>query len=224
MGNDPDEDEPTLGLEAAYSVESPGDNRRLYAAWATSYEADFIAAHRYVYHQRVAEIFVDRAVGCSGPVLDVGCGTGIVGAELTRLGVGTIDGIDISPEMLIEAGRKAHGDRLVYRHLIEADLTDHVPIASDTYDGIVSAGTFTHGHLGPEAIDELLRVGAPGARCVIGVNSDHFGRLGFAPRLDELRQAAIIIDYSLVDVAIYDDPERVTPDDVAHVLVFDVGR
>ena len=35
--------------------------------------------------------------------------------------------------------------------IIEADLTEPIALADDRYAGIVSAGTFTHGHLGPAA-------------------------------------------------------------------------
>ena len=34
-----------LGLDAAYAVQTPDDNRRLYARWASTYETDFVAAN-----------------------------------------------------------------------------------------------------------------------------------------------------------------------------------
>ena len=77
-----------FGLDAAYALETPDDNRKLYAGWARTYESGFMADHSYVYHHHVAEIF-DRHGGASGAetsVLDVGCGTGAVGTELGRLG------------------------------------------------------------------------------------------------------------------------------------------
>ena len=38
------DDEITPSLEAAYAVETPDENRRLYAEWASSYEETFVAA------------------------------------------------------------------------------------------------------------------------------------------------------------------------------------
>jgi predicted TPR repeat methyltransferase len=52
-----------------------------------------------------------------GPVLDLGCGTGLVGLALADLKLGPITGIDISARMLEQARIKS-----VYTTLIEADL------------------------------------------------------------------------------------------------------
>ena len=72
------DDEITPSLEAAYAVETPDENRRLYAEWASSYEETFVAAKAYRYHLHVADTLVAH-VRPAGPTLDVGCGTGVVG-------------------------------------------------------------------------------------------------------------------------------------------------
>ena len=36
-----------LGLDEAYSVKTPDDNRRLYAKWAATYESSFVDAKQY---------------------------------------------------------------------------------------------------------------------------------------------------------------------------------
>ncbi len=99
-----------LDLSEAYAVETPDDNRDLYARWASTYESGFIARHEYVYHQGVAAVFAEAAGPDDAPVLDVGCGTGLVGVALRALGVDAIDGLDLSPEMLDEARTKVDGD------------------------------------------------------------------------------------------------------------------
>jgi SAM-dependent methyltransferase len=218
----PDSEQRRISLEDAYAVDGPDDNRRLYAAWASTYETGFVQELGYVYHLRVAEIFTAEAVVPTEAVLDVGCGTGVVGVELRRLGVTTIDGLDISPEMLVEAGKKSDAGTPVYRNLIEADLTGVVPLASEAYAGIVSAGTFTHGHLGPDSFDELYRMAAPGARCTIGINSSHYEELGFAERLRHDHQAGIIGDYELIDIAGYEGRPTESADDIARIAVFDI--
>ena len=38
-----------IGLEEAYAVQSPEDNKRLYAKWAKTYESDFVEAKKYRY-------------------------------------------------------------------------------------------------------------------------------------------------------------------------------
>ncbi len=70
--------EEPLGLEQAYSVKTPDDNRRLYAAWAATYESSFVDAKQYRYPKAIAEVFND-VVGPVIRVLDIGTGTGLTG-------------------------------------------------------------------------------------------------------------------------------------------------
>ena len=51
----------TLGLDDAYAVKTPDDNRELYRAWADTYDTEFAAARGYQYPQRVAEVVANRA-------------------------------------------------------------------------------------------------------------------------------------------------------------------
>lgn len=221
--------EPTtasIGLEDAYAVDGPDDNRKLYASWAATYETVFLAENDYEYHQHVAAAFCGGAGGVDlldGPVLDVGCGTGVVGAELARLGVPVIDGIDISPEMLAKAAAKTHEGRPTYRQLFEADLTDRLNLDSDTYAGIVSAGAFTHGHLGPESVTELLRVARPGSRCSLGINSAHFAEVGFGDWLAQRLSAGQISGLDFAVHPIYGGADPDDPDRWTRIAVFTVA-
>merc|ERR1711935_995845 len=83
-------------------------------------------------------------------------------------------GMDISPEMLAVAEAKG-----LYRSTILADLTQTLPVMKSTYGGFVSSGTFTHGHVGPVAFPEMLRIAKPGALFVLGVNAQVFDSSGF---------------------------------------------
>jgi len=208
-----------LGLDDAYAVQTPDDNRALYRDWAASYEADFTQAHGYVYHEGVVAAFVDRFsklnTGTDSPLLDVGCGTGIVGVSLRSRGFSTVDGIDISPEMLHQAATKN-----TYRTLTEVDVTQPLPVADATYDGILSVGTFTHGHLGPEPIRELTRLGAPNALFAIGINAEHYDELGFGAIFEELEGKEDITNLTFEKIRMYDGPAGDHADDLAIVAVF----
>jgi predicted TPR repeat methyltransferase len=130
---DPDPSPSTYGLEEAYAVQTPDDNRVLYRGWADSYEEDFVEALGYIYHEGVARVLASKLPPTDEPILDVGCGTGVVGVALAKHGYPTVDGIDISPEMLQQSASKD-----VYRSLVEADLTKPISLATATYAGIVS--------------------------------------------------------------------------------------
>lgn len=210
-----------LGLADAYSVKTPQDSRTLYDEWAGSYDTGFVEYMGYVYHRTVADLFAAHRGSRSGPVLDVGCGTGVVGAELRRVHVEPVDGIDISPAMLDQASAKrtSAGDS-VYRELIVGDLTGPLAIDSDRYNGIVSAGTFTHGHVGPDALEELVRIAADDALFTIGINAEHYAGRGFAAMLDDLTEQRSITPPEVVDVAIYEATEGGHANDRALVAIF----
>ena len=193
-----------MDLEKAYSVKTPEDSRRLYAAWADSYNETFIAANSYVYPRRVAELFAEY-VPASGytDVIDIGCGTGAVGCFLASLRPELlIDGYDISPEMLAQAAlTRRVDDSPVYRNLREVDLTDVLP--KQNYGAMTSAGTFTHGHLGPETFLSLLKIVCVGGWFVVGVNAEHFEARGFAAAIDSVVSSGAISPPAIHVVDVY---------------------
>ncbi len=214
-----------LGLDDAYGVRTPEDNRRLYRDWADTYESDFMAPRGYVYHDGVAGLFATEG-NTSGPVLDVGCGTGAVGEALQRAIAGgdyptaaveAIDGIDLSPEMLAVAATKG-----VYRDLAEADLTQPLTIADDTYGGVISAGIFTHGHLSAAPLDELIRIAAPNALFAIGINAEHYVEKGFEAFFAERSAASLITAPRLEEIRVYAAADDEHADDMALVALFRV--
>lgn len=216
-------DERAALLKAAYAVKSPDDNRELYAKWAATYE-QFLDDHRYIYARQVAEIFVERSSAEGEPVLDAGCGTGRLGWELSRLGISPVDGIDISPEMLARAGTMTGPDGAPsYRRLIEADLTRSIDLDTDSYSGLVSSGVFTHGHLRPDALAELLRVVRPGSVGVIGVNSSIFESNGFKDRFERYAADGVIDGLEAQLRKLYEDADDSNANHFAYITVFTVS-
>lgn len=203
-------DEPSLNK--AYDLKTPDDSVRLYADWAETYEIDFVASHGYELHQHVAEAF--HAANGGGPVLDIGAGTGLCGQSLKDLGVSEIDATDISEQMLQQASQKG-----VYRALITGDILDRLPIEDERYCGAVSAGTFTHGHVGPEALTEVLRILAPGGLAVLSINAEHFTAYGFDDAFEHLRSSMQSLHFE--DVSIYAaDATGANAKDLAKLAIF----
>src|SRR4029079_1702045 len=101
---------------------------------------EFVRDNLYVIPERVAAVFVDVFGHEAGPVLDIGCGTGLAAqAVISSRADLVVDGVDISPEMLAMSARKTRRDGSpLYRRLIEADLTADVPIDDDVYAGAFS--------------------------------------------------------------------------------------
>jgi len=199
-------------LDGAYALQTPEESLKLYGDWAETYDESFANASGYQLPEAVAEAFARS--GGEGPVLDVGAGTGLVGIALRGLGVELIDGTDISSAMLAEAALKD-----CYENLFEGDLTAILDVEDGTYKGIVSAGTFTHGHVGPDAFDELLRVSASGALFALSINAEHFEARGFAAKFETLGDQ--IQGLTLHETVIYSDGRTDGhADDKALIAVF----
>jgi SAM-dependent methyltransferase len=125
------------------------------------------------YPAAIAETYRDAAITTDTPIADVGCGTGLVASAL-NLPREQIDGIDISVEMLRVAKEKR-----LYRSLYKVDLTKSLDVIANDYGAVLSAGTFTSGHLGPEPLESLPNIARQHAIFVIGVKKAFYLEAGF---------------------------------------------
>ena len=182
------------GLKDAYSLKSPEDSINLYKTWASTYDDDFAKQNDYRSPIEIAKYFKKNSNNEDTPILDVGAGTGLIG-ECLNLNSKEIDAIDISPEMLNIARTKN-----CYSEIIEADLTQRLLINDNHYGAIVSAGTFTHGHVGPNVLDELLRVARPDALFIFTVHFKLFNKAGFDKKLLEIKKNITQPTFHEVDV------------------------
>ncbi len=213
------------GLDDAYGLDTVDDARRLYRDWAATYDSEFVDLNGYVYGRRVAETMVehfDNSGGKEAPVVcDVGCGTGIVGVELTTRGEWIIDGLDLSIEMLDVAANKVDGNGLaVYRNLIQVDLTEVSDLATESYDCVVSSGLFTYGHLGPEVVPAIVDLTRRGGLVVLGVNREFYAQAGFGQMFESLSQEREISDLAMIDIEIYTDAPEGHEGSLASVVIF----
>lgn len=218
-------DKQKISVDDAYALETPEDNVDLYSKWASTYDTEFAQAEGYVLYLHVADHLLRRRSQISGAVLDVGCGTGLVGAALRSGGVHVVDGIDISNEMLAEAClKKTDSGEPVYSDLLAADLTQEINVADNYYGALISAGTFTHGHLGPDSLDELWRIAKPGALAVISVRTTHYDALGFREKFAADVASGKITEPELVTVVIYGGNARDNEHakDTAHIAICQV--
>ena len=167
-------------LARVYALSGPDEAERVYDEWAGDYDSDIVGGLRYVVPAIVADRLAELTADPDA-VLDAGCGTGLVGVELAKRVDAAIDGIDLSNGMLEQA--RARG---VYRNLDQADLTQPLDIDDDAYDAAVCVGTFTDGHVGPEAFDELVRVVRSGGPVVATVLAPAWEPGGYRAHIEEL--------------------------------------
>ena len=185
--------------DEAYTLATSADHRDYYNKWAKTYDLDFAIETKYIYPRKICEILYSRSMPTDLTIADIGCGTGLIGAELQN-SKWLIDGFDISPGMLEEAKKKG-----VYRDLICLDLKNENDYPHTFYQSVVSSGTFTLGHLGPDVLKKMLKLCADQALCVIGVNLEHFEALGFQSIFTELKLQKRIENFEILAVPIYDE-------------------
>lgn len=150
-------------LGAVYGAGSPAEVAALYDAWAATYDAEMArAGYR---HPAIGMALLARHLPRgAGPVLDAGAGTGLVGEWLGLIGYPRIEALDISEGMLAVARAKG-----VYTAFHCLALGGALPFADGAYAGVISTGVFTTGHVGAEALPELIRICRPGGVIVLTV-------------------------------------------------------
>jgi len=212
---------PAHHRDDVYQLSTPEEHQRYYDAWAKTYDADFVEHHGYAYPERVARLFMEIAQSNDRPIADIGCGTGLIGQHLRHLGQkSTIDGFDISQGMLDMAAKKQH-----YDGLFLADITAPLPgNYQNHYGGLISTGTFTLGHLGPDALGHALTMARKDALALIGINAMHFEEKGFDQAFQHWQDHGMIKKLEWHEVAIYfDDAAADTENTTAWVAEFRIN-
>lgn len=170
----------TDDLDHVYGAKTPDQSRRAYNAWAAEYDADNLA-NGFRLPFLAAGLLARYLGGVKGPILDAGCGTGLVGESLQVMGYGPVTGADLSPEMMaIARGRRA------YAELHEADFGQGLPFADDSFAGFVCVGSFGPGHAPPVTLEHLARVTRPGGYGVFNLLEATYEEQGFAGVMQRL--------------------------------------
>ena len=145
----------------------------VYEEWAENYDTDNDNLLGTVSQPRCVKLVAKELKDKTAEMIDIGCGTGLVGEHLEALGFKNFDGIDISEKMLEFA--KTRG----YRKLQLGSLTKKLPINDNVYDVTFCVGVFTHGHVKSDRVSELIRITKPGGLICFTVNEGVFEKYGF---------------------------------------------
>lgn len=174
-------------LGAVYDAKAPEEVAALYDGWAETYDAEMaVAGYR---HPSICLALLARHLKPgSGPILDAGAGTGVLGAWLGIMGYQPVEGLDISQGMLAVAAKKGG-----YAKLHNLALGTALPFEEGYFAGVISAGVFTTGHVGPEGLDELVRICRPGGALVLTIKNTLW-ESSFRQRIGELAHVLSIAE------------------------------
>jgi len=176
---------PSKFVDDAYHIEDDDEMVEFYRKWAVEYDSE-MAKTGYTSPASIAAILIEQLPDTAAEILDLGCGTGLTCRLLAEHGYNILDGVDLSVEML-----RVARERGIYRDLLAGDLNKPLQRESASYDGVISSGTFTHGHVGPEPLDEVFRVLRPGGILACTVHMDLWEAKGFEARFVELVEQGV---------------------------------
>ena len=163
--------------------DAKNDNRltEVYRDWAKKYDYDNDHVLGTVSQPKSVNLLSTRLKDKTAKIIDVGCGTGLVGEKLKAKDFIYFDGVDISKDMLSIA--KSRG----YRNLFLGSLNKQLPILDDAYDAAMCIGVFTHGHVSSDGFNELCRIVKPGGYVCFTINEGVFEEYGFKEMIAEFQ-------------------------------------
>ena len=115
-------------------------------------------------------------------IFDAGCGTGLVGLELKKFGFKYFHGADLSQKLLDTVPEN------LYQKLIKVDLNKTIDVQDNFYDAIMCVGTFTFGHVKPQALDEFVRITKKDGLICFTINEGIFEEYGFDKKIKDFKK------------------------------------
>jgi len=193
-----------FSVNNVYSYQSSEDLKKYYNDWAHQYDS-YAEQVEYVLAKYIAMHAAKLMPHAPISVLDIGCGTGIVGENIfSRRPHSLIDGVDISKKMINLAKLKSNSDgSLCYRKFYCQDLTKQNNIIKEQYDFLVSAGTFTLGHLGSDDLICTIKYLKNGGKAIVSVKGDHFEVDNFSTKINKAISDGLIKDISIHETNAY---------------------
>ena len=160
--------------------------KKVYQDWAVQYDKDNDDLLGTVSQPNAVDLLNSHMNDKNIEIVDIGCGTGLVGKFLQNKGYLYYDGLDISEEMLEIA--KSRG----YRHLSVGSLQHKLPYENDTYDAVFCVGVFTHGHVNSNGLDELIRITKKDGFIIFTINEGVYEDYQFDKKIPLMEKEGLI--------------------------------
>ncbi len=195
-------------IKAAHALDGSAERlKEYYRDWSSDYDhdvknqgyiapvflADFLPnLHR---HDSIEVDVLDPAL----PILDAGCGTGLVGVALKERGYSNVEGFDLSNEMA-DAAAQTGAYRAVRGGV---DLCRPIDLYEDEqFAAILCCGVFTLGHVPPSAMRELVPMTRRGGIVAVTTRKSYYEESDFGTECRKLEDEGLV---TLID-SIMDGP------------------
>ena len=164
-----------------YKLTTSEELLKYYQDWTkkNKYNQDMVN-WKYTAPQETVSILKKYALNNKCKILDAGCGTGLVGIELKKYGYSNIEGVDFSQHMLDLVPPD------IYKKIKKIDLNKPLEFETNIFDVIMCVGTFTYGHVKPQALDELIRITKNRGLICFTINEGIYEKYGFDNKIKEL--------------------------------------
>lgn len=200
-------------LRDVYKLTKNSDVISHYDATASRYDAVLLDEIGYVAPEQSAALFARTAEDRQMRILDIACGTGLVGDALAKRGYSQLDGVDFSAEMLEQAKHKS-----IYRRLLQVDLNAPIPIRDNAYDAALCVGSLSDAHVQRHAVAEMCRVIRPGGILLLTLNQHAIEEQHFGETFQ-----ALIADGVMTEVAAHRAAYHTQEGIDGDYLVFEIG-
>ncbi|MDJ0822319.1 MAG: class I SAM-dependent methyltransferase [Paracoccaceae bacterium] len=173
-------------LDKVYQARTADETKAIYDAWSETYDAE-VAENGYATPARCAAALHALCPDSAAPILDFGCGTGLSGLALRLAGFETIDGVDLSPEMLAKAEAKS-----AYRSLTPITADADLPTG---YSAIAAIGVIGAGAAPLAVLDRILDALEPGGLTVFSFNDHTLEDPAYQARVDALMADGTVTEH-----------------------------
>lgn len=126
-------------------------------------------------------------------ILDLGCGTGLVGQHLNDRGFCNITGLDVSEKMLDQAAEKNVYKKLEQHKLGQEEFLETFPLHHrKKYDFVTSAGLVVNNYMDEKLFEEMLLSLNNGGIMVFTARFSYLGNYWYSDKLADLEKAGRI--------------------------------
>ena len=166
-----------------YKLKTTDEVMKYYDEWGekNKYNKDMVEWN-YTGPQETVDVFRRHAENKEMLIFDAGCGTGLVGLQLKKFGFKYFHGADLSQKLLDTVPEN------LYQKLIKVDLNKTINVQDNFYDAIMCVGTFTFGHVKPQALDEFVRITKKDGLICFTINEGIFEEYGFDKKIKDFKK------------------------------------